>query len=59
MSQRRYFEAEMVVRKDLKPSFTFPMFSLQVGYSFIHVTYDRLHVDLYWMIETYTNNRPQ
>jgi len=30
LAQRRYFEAEIVVRKDLKPSFTFPMFSLQV-----------------------------
>ncbi|KIM27491.1 hypothetical protein M408DRAFT_16577 [Serendipita vermifera MAFF 305830] len=33
LSQRRCFEAEMIVRKDLKPSFTFPMLSLQVSNS--------------------------
>jgi hypothetical protein len=28
---RRHFEADIIVRKDLKPSFSFPSFSLQVS----------------------------
>lgn len=30
---RRHFEAEIVVRKDLKPSFSFPRFNLQVRFT--------------------------